>query len=221
MLDRTIPFYNAILRSDSYELQHILIPEECQIVTYQPGFEKDWAKMEYKAGDFDSEEEASSYFCEKYCLPGRSDDVLFLRIGTGQVIGSCIAWTDERNNAPVNSLNWLIVDDEYQGKGYGRLLCTATMNRFCHIRRDCQRRGYAGEAAKAVRDWAFSNTDYPALYSCCKYTNVPSIKTAESIGMRFVCEYPDVTNGTTHVSSISRKEWQDEITENAVCRRRQ
>ena len=132
MLDRTIPFYNAILRCDSYELQHILIPEECQIVTYQPGFEKDWAKMEYKAGDFDSEEEASSYFCEKYCLPGRSDDILFLRIGTGQVIGSCIAWTDERNNAPVNSLHWLIVDDEYQGKGYGRLLCTATMNRFCH-----------------------------------------------------------------------------------------
>ena len=86
-----------------------------------------------------------------------------------------------------------------------------------HIRRDCRRKGYAGEAAKAVRDWAFSNTDYPTLYSYCKYTNVPSIKTAESIGMQFVCEYPDETNGTTHVSSISRKEWLDEITENTVC----
>ena len=86
-----------------------------------------------------------------------------------------------------------------------------------HIRRDCQRKGYAGEAAKAVRDWAFRNTDYPTLYSYCKYTNVPSIKTAESVGMHFVCEYPDETNGTTHVSSISRKEWQDKITENTVC----
>ena len=85
-----------------------------------------------------------------------------------------------------------------------------------HIRRDCQRKGYAGEAAKVVRDWAFRNTDYPILYSCCKYTNVPSIKTAESIGMHFVCEYPDETNGTTHVSSISRKEWLDVITENTV-----
>ena len=44
-----------------------------------------------------------------------------------------------------------------------------------------------------------------------------SIKTAESIGMHFVCEYPDETNGTTHVSSISREEWMDEITENTVC----
>ncbi len=86
-----------------------------------------------------------------------------------------------------------------------------------HIRRDCQRKGYAREAAKAVRDWAFRNTDYAALYSYCKYTNVSSIKTAESIGMHFVCEYPDETNGTTHVSSISREEWMDEITENTVC----
>ena len=53
-----------------------------------------------------------------------------------------------------------------------------------HIRRDCQRKGYAKEAARAVRDWAFRNTDYPALYSYCKYTNEPSFRTAESIGMR-------------------------------------
>jgi Acetyltransferases, including N-acetylases of ribosomal proteins len=82
-----------------------------------------------------------------------------------------------------------------------------------HIRHDCQRKGYASEAAKAVRNWAFRNTDYPTLYSYCKYTNVPSIKTAESIGMHFVCEYPDETNGTTHVSAISREEWLNEMTE--------
>ena len=76
-----------------------------------------------------------------------------------------------------------------------------------HIRRDCQRRGYAGEAAKAVRDWAFRNTDYPALYSYCKYTNVPSIKTAEAVGMRFDCEYLDEVNGTTHVSVITKQDW--------------
>ena len=80
-----------------------------------------------------------------------------------------------------------------------------------HIRRDCQRMWYVGEAAKAVRNWAFRNTDYPALYSYCKYTNVPSIKTAESFGMRFKCEYPDEANGRTYVSVISREEWRNEI----------
>lgn len=73
-----------------------------------------------------------------------------------------------------------------------------------HIRRDLQRKGYAKEAAAAVRDWAFQHTGFPALYSCCKYTNVPSYRTAESIGMRFWREYPDAANGFTRVSVIRR-----------------
>ena len=85
-----------------------------------------------------------------------------------------------------------------------------------HIRRDCQRKGYAKEAARAVRDWAFRNTDYPALYSYCKYTNVPSFRTAEAIGMRFACEYPDETNGKTHVSVITREGWLNELTKNMI-----
>lgn len=74
-----------------------------------------------------------------------------------------------------------------------------------HIRADQQHKGYAKEAAAAVRDWAFANTDYPALYSYCKYTNTGSYKTAESIGMHFEKEYPDPENEITHVSVIYRK----------------
>lgn len=75
-----------------------------------------------------------------------------------------------------------------------------------HIRADQQKKGYAREAAAAVRDWAFNNTDYPALYSYCKYTNVPSYKTAESIGMHMEKEYPDGANTITHVSVIRRED---------------
>ena len=75
-----------------------------------------------------------------------------------------------------------------------------------HIRKDQQRKGYAREAAMAVRDWAFGNTEYPALYSYCKYTNVGSFKTAESIGMHFEKEYEDEANKITHVSVIRRED---------------
>ena len=75
-----------------------------------------------------------------------------------------------------------------------------------HIRADQQKKGYAREAAAAVRDWAFANTDYPALYSYCKYSNVPSYKTAESIGMHMEKEYPDEANEITHVSVIRRED---------------
>lgn len=101
--------------------------------------------------------------------------------GTGEVIGDC-------------GLTLQNIDGEMLPEiGY-------------HIRRDCQHNGYAKEAAKAVMDWAFTNTDYPALYSYCKYTNEASIRTAEAIGMKFLCEYPDEVNGTTHVSVVYREE---------------
>ncbi len=75
-----------------------------------------------------------------------------------------------------------------------------------HIRADQQHKGFAKEAAAAVRDWAFTYTSYPALYSYCKYTNVASYRTAEAIGMHFEREYPDEANGTTHVSVIRRED---------------
>ena len=80
-----------------------------------------------------------------------------------------------------------------------------------HIRADQQRKGYAREAASAVRDWAFANTDFPSLYSYCKYTNVPSYKTADSRGMQFEMEYPDEANEITHVSIINRSDLEDGI----------
>ena len=43
-----------------------------------------------------------------------------------------------------------------------------------HIHKKYWRRGFGSEAARAVRDWAFENTDYNCIYSYMKYTNVGS-----------------------------------------------
>ncbi len=130
MPDRTIPFYNMILKCTQYDQKHIILPDGYQIVSYQPGFEADWARMEYSAGDFENEKEAADCFCDKYLIGHSRDDILFLLEKTGSVIGSCIAWTDDRKGIPVNSLHWLIVDQNFQGKHLGRYLCESAMNRF-------------------------------------------------------------------------------------------
>ena len=76
-----------------------------------------------------------------------------------------------------------------------------------HIRADHQRRGYATEAAKAVRDWAFENTPFNILYSYMKHTNLPSCKTAMAYGCRQVDEFPDEVNEITKVYAVTREEW--------------
>lgn len=76
-----------------------------------------------------------------------------------------------------------------------------------HIRGDCQCRGYAREAASAVRDWAFGATPFQVIYSYMKHDNEPSRRTAMSIGCRFVRSYEDEEGERTDVFAINRDEW--------------
>ena len=73
-----------------------------------------------------------------------------------------------------------------------------------HINKRYQRRGYAKEAARACRDWAFENTPFNILYSYMKKTNVASIATALANGMSKVDEYKDEENELTVVYAIKK-----------------
>jgi len=77
-----------------------------------------------------------------------------------------------------------------------------------HILKEEQRKGYAKEAAIAVRDWTFKNTPFLEIYSYMKYTNIPSMRTAQSYGCKFDSEYFDDINEKTCVYKITRKEWE-------------
>lgn len=78
-----------------------------------------------------------------------------------------------------------------------------------HIRKDQQRKGYAKEAAIAVRDWTFQSTPFGMIYSYMKGTNEPSCKTAISFGCKQVDEFKDDENEITKVYAITREEWRD------------
>lgn len=129
MLDRTIPFYNTILKCDRYQRRNVVLPEGFAVVPYKEGYEKAWAELECAIGDFGSLEEAENYFSATY-LQDRAllQNVLFLTAPDNSVIGSCIAWRDKRDTAWVSSLHWLVVDERYHGMGLGRALCCAVMN---------------------------------------------------------------------------------------------
>ena len=81
-----------------------------------------------------------------------------------------------------------------------------------HIRRDCWRRGYAKEAARAVRDWLFRNTDFGAAYSYMNAANAASVATALANGMRRIKEFTDPCGVPYTVCAITRSEW-EQLTE--------
>lgn len=77
-----------------------------------------------------------------------------------------------------------------------------------HIAKAHQQKGYATEAARAVRDWTFKNTPFNVLYSYMKKENAPSSAVARANGMSLSCEFTDSEGEQTAVYEISRAEWQ-------------
>ena len=78
-----------------------------------------------------------------------------------------------------------------------------------HIDKRYWRNGYAKEAARAVRDWFFENTDFDAVYSYMTKTNIPSFSTAASIGMKRIKEFTDTDYTDCFVYELSRKAWEN------------
>lgn len=132
VLDRTIPFYNLILRCDRWERKAPVPPEGVRLRGWRPGDEAAWAALEHEIGDFGSPEEARAYFVRTYCgqpdAPGRR--CLFAEDGEGRVLGTCTAWRDPRGEEEIASLHWLAVSPGAQGRGLGKALCRAALEVF-------------------------------------------------------------------------------------------
>ena len=75
-----------------------------------------------------------------------------------------------------------------------------------HIAKAYQHQGYAKEAARAVRDWAFANTTFGVVYSYMKKENAPSSAVARANGMTLLCEFTDNEGERTVIYGISREE---------------
>ncbi len=132
MLDRQIPYFNMILKCSTYQPEKIHLPENFSFRYFQPGDEKNWARLEYEIGDFASPDEAEEYFKETY---GKEQEELrercvFLINEQGDAIGSGIAWRDKRKGKSAASLHWLVVDPAYQGRKLGKALCRKVMEIF-------------------------------------------------------------------------------------------
>lgn len=76
-----------------------------------------------------------------------------------------------------------------------------------HIAKIHQNKGYATEAARAVRDWTFTVTPFRSLYSYMKKENLPSAAVARANGMTLTDEFTDDKGERSLVYQITRTEW--------------
>lgn len=77
-----------------------------------------------------------------------------------------------------------------------------------HLRKDFHRQGIGKEMTQAVRDYFFTHFPYDEVYSYMEEENVPSYKTAEANGMKFL-HLSTTKFGTCKVYRITRAEWKE------------
>jgi len=77
-----------------------------------------------------------------------------------------------------------------------------------HLRKDYQHRGLALQAGQAVLRYIFDNTAFDEVFCYQKWTNLPSRRLAERLGLSLRTEYSDPKNTRTSVYSITRREFE-------------
>lgn len=76
-----------------------------------------------------------------------------------------------------------------------------------HIDKRFWNKGYATQASKACLRYAFDVAKFDKVYSYQKYTNIPSRRVAEKMGMTLTQEYADDINTKTSVYAINKTEY--------------
>lgn len=126
MIDRTIPYYNIIMRCDRVLPMEIKLPEGYTIRTYQPGDEDAWADLMCAVGEQTSPAEARAGFVQRYLADAsRTDRIFFAVDAAGAVVGTAIAWDDG-----LRVLHWLAVHPDHQRRGLGKALCQTALRMF-------------------------------------------------------------------------------------------
>ncbi len=131
MIDRTIPYYNIIMRCDRVLPMEIKLPEGYSIRTYQPGDEDAWAAILCAVGEQTSFDEAKAEFTQRYLAdPTLTERIFFAVDAEGAAVGTAIAWEHDPRGLGVRTLHWVAVHPEHQGKGLGRALCQTALRLF-------------------------------------------------------------------------------------------
>lgn len=135
MLDKSVPYYDIIMKRE-YDLaiNEALLPEGFQFTFYEEGDEEAWAQIETSVAEFDSKEEALTYFKKTFSF---SDELkrrcLFVNDRHGNKVGTVMAWWAYSGMKRELWLHWVAVKPEYQGTGIGKAMLSRVLKLYREI----------------------------------------------------------------------------------------
>ena len=127
MWDTTVPMIALAMRAASLEaLPAFALPERYGWRFYQPGDEREWARIETSAGEFPCREAGLLRFRQAFAGGALQERMLFLT-DDGIPFATATAWHE---SAAEGRLHWVSVDAAHQGRGLSRVIVHLAMQRL-------------------------------------------------------------------------------------------
>lgn len=139
MLDKSIPYFNIIMRRKSgTPIPQYTLPKGYSFVPFSSGSEMDWAEIETSVGEFDNVPEALEYLQKSYLsYPGEVERrTIFIQTEDGKKVGTVTSWWNYTGVQRDLALEWVAVKPEYQGLGLGKAIVFEGLRRILLIEGD-------------------------------------------------------------------------------------
>lgn len=139
MLDKSIPFYNVLMkRKKGKPLFDYDLPEGFRFVLFKPGDEEAWAAIETSVGEFDREADALYYFRESYMtyMDELMKRCLFIENPEGKKVATLTIWWTYTGTRRDPWIHWVAVRPEYQGLGLGKAIISGGMKQLVEMEGD-------------------------------------------------------------------------------------
>lgn len=170
MLDKSIPYISICMKREAgTPIPEFKLPSGYAFTFYEPGCEKDWARIETSVLEFDCEMDALLYFQKDFLpygpeLPLRC---MFIQTDAGERVATASAWWAYTGRRRDPMVHWVAVKPAYQGLGLGKALIAEVLRLILEIEGDrvvyLHTQTWSHKAVRLYERVGFHITDEPNI----------------------------------------------------------
>lgn len=138
MLDKTLPYYDIIMKADkniACTYPEMKLPDGYTYHMYEEGDEHAWVNLERSVDEFENDTAAMEYF-NRVFMPYQSllkDRMCFIKDPNGNIVATATAWFKDDEKRHYSLLHWVSVAPNQQGKKLGKSIVSYALNKFIKV----------------------------------------------------------------------------------------
>lgn len=142
MLDKSLPYVGFIMKMRKDKLRDFqvpVLPEGFFYKMYEDGNQYDWARLEARVNEFDTQEKALTYFENEYSNPYCNElykRCVFVCNPDGVPVATATAWFMSSSLGMKSWLQWIACDPDCQGRGLGRAVIAKALSLYRNMNFD-------------------------------------------------------------------------------------